>query len=154
MITKHKVLFVVLAIIGVLLTLQINGALATTEETPAASSKLKKCGYEMGVPGIFEFQNEAGQTIGGLFMTADPTIITVTGKKEFDSIDPKTNKPIKLPTYRFDASYDKPFIFIFCPIHQIFEGPVPFEIYSKEMPPAALEGFYLPVEAGKCTEDE
>lgn len=152
MITKHRVLFIVLAIVGVLLTLQINGALAATpEDTPPVSSKLKKCGYEAGIPGIFEFTNEAGATVGGLFMTGDPTSITVMGEKSFDSMD-KDGNPIKLKTYKFSASYDKPVVYFWCETHKMFEGPVPYVIYSQGLPPAALEGFYLPVEQGKCSD--
>ena len=126
---SQKVLFVVLAIIGVLLTLHINNALA-------ADTKPLKCGYMPFTPGAFEVPGKGY----GEFYLAEPTIITVIEIKEVPAMGPD-GKEITQSMYRFSATYDKPVML--CPIH----GAEGFELYSKNLPPIALENFLLPVEA-------
>jgi len=129
---SQKVLFVVLAIIGVLLTLHINDALATEKET----TKPLKCAYAPFTPGAFEVPGKGY----GEFFLAEPTVITVLETKGVPALDPNGNV-VTQQMYRFSATYDKPVMF--CPRH----GPEPFEIYSKGLPPIALENFLLPVDA-------
>lgn len=130
---KQKVLFVVLAIIGVLLTLQINGALA------ADSTKPLKCTYPALTVGGFEVPGQGF----GQYVLAEITTITVLKKFGMPVIEVDGTIGIE-EFYRFSATYDKPVLL--CPIH----GPEGYEIYSKMLPAAALERFFLVVSEGVC----
>jgi hypothetical protein len=134
---KQKVLFVVLAIIGVLLTLQINGALA--EETK--STKPLKCTYPAMTVGGFEV---AGRGYGQFYLGLETTItvleeITLPVRKQDGTIGSEN-------FYRFDAAYDKPVMWCPLPGHG-FES---YELYSKGLTPAIMERFYLSVAEGTC----
>ena len=135
----QKTLFVVLAIIGVLLTLHINGALA------AESTKPLKCSYKPETPGYFQFTLENGSKKGGMFMLVEQTTITVLETKIIPTVD-EDGKAMNLTEHRFSVDYDKPMVFLWCPQHG-WEGPASHQIYSQMLPSIALENFYLPAEA-------
>jgi hypothetical protein len=132
---KQRVLFVVLAIIGVLLTLQINGVLA------AESTKPLKCTYPAMTVGGFEVSGRGyGQFLLGL-----ETTITVLEEVTLPIMNEDGTQGTE-KFYRFDAAYDKPVMWCPLPGHG-FES---YELYSKGLTPAIMERFFLSVAEGTC----
>ena len=115
---KQKVLFVVLAIVGVLLTLQINGALA--QEQP------KKCTIPHETPGAFEVPGMGYGAVLYYHSNLKPQNITVLGTKDVPCVDEK-GKETTCKMYRFDGDYDQ--IQIYCggcdKGHPLKEFPIP-----------------------------
>ncbi len=115
---KQRVLFVVLAIVGVLLTLQINGALA--QEQP------KKCTIPHETPGAFEVPGMGYGAVLYYHENLKPQKITVLSEVKVPCLDEKGNDTT-CDMYKFDGDYDK--IQIYCggcdTGHPLDEFPIP-----------------------------
>lgn len=94
--TFERTLFVILAIIGIILALHINGALA------AESTKPLKCTYEAGTD-VMVFQINSVAT---LVLAEDVTITVIENMVLLPPEDDPDQSKIYL--YRFSAEYDKP----------------------------------------------
>ena len=131
---KKSALFVALAIVGVLLTLGINDVLAAEETKPL------KCKVPMMATGAFQILPKGNGDIlyGEVFYSAFTA--TVIETIDVPSVDEK-NKPITIKMHRFSANYDKPTLVNMCPMHG--PEPLPYELYSKELPASSLDRFLV-----------
>lgn len=102
---KQRVLFIVMAIIGVLLTLQINGALA---------QEVKKCTIPHETSGLLATPMSQVGLVNVTYYHPEgkPQTMTVLETKVVDGED-EHGKIIKLTFYRFNADYDS--VQIYCP---------------------------------------
>jgi len=126
--TFERTLFIALAVIGIMLTLQINGALGAEATTPI------RCKYAAGTLGYVVLPNGVVN-----FTLAEDLTITVL---EEISLDPPADDPnqSKLYFYRFSAEYDQPKIA--CEVH----GHHIFDEYKKLMPKQSYSLFFFPKE--------
>jgi len=138
---KQRVLFVVLAIIGVLLTLQINGAMAVDK-------KPLKCNVPAMTPGSLQVPGkDGGDNMYGALTYMFPFTITVLETFDVPALDAQ-NQPTTAKMHRFSAHYDKPVLVNWCPVHG--PEPIPYDIYSIQLPPESLDRFLVEVSLVTC----
>jgi hypothetical protein len=126
----QKLLFVVLAVVGVMLTLHINGALAA--ESTEKATKILKCEIPNYTPGAFEVPGKGFGMVRYYKAGVESQTITVLETVTKPGEDEEGNAA-DFTFYRFDAMYDKTEIFCGgCGTgHPVNQFPIPPTAYDQ-----------------------